>query len=142
MNFISKFFKNIKSKSEQKKHEKEQKKTEEFEKLRDRQRNDNALVISAKTRISEFNLLFRELEEMIKKNTAMYTEFEDKTNQVNELKEKKYKFVFGFMKSWKLGKLTSQCEKQKKEIDESEEIVNEKKSEIKNSIHNLLKTFS
>jgi len=134
---LSKFF----MKRELKKTEIEQKRREEFEKLREKQNENEIFTAKIRDSLNELQRTFKEYEEIEKKNNLAFKELELKTEQIDILKSRSPKFIFKIIDEWKIIKITRQREKQKQNIEESENAIGEKKEEIRKSIYNLLDSF-
>ena len=134
--------KSISDKKEQKRMETEQKRKEEYEKLKLKQKENEFFIKNTKERLSCLQKTFKEFEDLEKLSAIIYDELEEKTNQIEKLKEKPGKFIFKIINAWKIKKLTIQCDKQKQQIENSEKIIIDKKEEIKFSIGELLDSFN
>jgi len=132
----------INNKKELKRKEIEQKRKEEYEYLKLKQKENELFIINTKEKLSALQKTFKEFEEIEKQSTVIYDELEEKTNQIEKLKENPSRFIFKIINAWKIKKLIVQCSKQKQQIEDSEKIIIDKKEEIKFSIGELLNSFN
>jgi len=141
-NGVRKINKSINRKREQKRLEIEQKRKEEYERLKIKQKENELFILNTKEKLDDLQRTFKEFEEFEKITSVLYEEIEEKTTQIELLKEKSSKFIFKIFDNWKINKLNRQCAKYKQKIEEAEVIITEKKSAIKYSIGELLNTFN
>ncbi|MCL2440368.1 MAG: hypothetical protein FWD14_01380 [Treponema sp.] len=134
-------FGNFFQKREQRKKEIEQQRREEFEKLREKQKENELFTGNLKEKLIDLQKIFREFEETGKRSAVIYCELEEKTKQIDMLSSDSAKFIFKIINNWKINKLQRQREKNKKEIEESEKNMSETKEEIRKSIYSLLDSF-
>jgi len=139
---IKEINKGISDKKEQKRMEIEQKRREEYEQLKLKQKENEFFIKNTKERLSCLQKTFKEFEDLEKQSAVIYDELEEKTNQMEKLRENPGKFIFKIFNTWKIKKLTAQCDKQKQLIEDSEKIIIDKKEEIKFSIGELLDSFN
>ncbi|MCL2801262.1 MAG: hypothetical protein FWD28_05850 [Treponema sp.] len=134
-------FGNFFKKRQQKKLEMEQKRREEYEKLREKLKTNETFTKEIKSKINDLYAVFKEFEEAGKKTSEVYEELEEQTGQIDILNTRSYKFIFKLINDWNIRKLTRQREKNKQKIENSEKTINEKKEEIRKTIYGLLDFF-
>ncbi|MCL2720674.1 MAG: hypothetical protein FWD47_04980 [Treponema sp.] len=138
INIIKQFF----NKRAQRKREIEQKRREEFELLRQKQKENEAFVLNVKNGLNEIQKTYKELEDTEKRCFEIFRELEDKSMQIETLSEKSYKFIFKLINDWNIRKLTNQCKKQKQQLEKYSGLLSDKKEELRFSLSELLNSVN
>ena len=133
--------KNFRNRREQKRKIAEQERKEEIERLDEKQQANKVLISAVKSRLTDLQKAFKELEDEENKVSAMYDDIKEKIYQIDILNEKPPKFIFKLMNDAKIKKLAIQCDKQKKLVKKSEDAFNTKKDELSGYISVLSDSF-
>jgi len=133
-NSFSNIGSNFRNKREEKRKIAEQERREEIQRLEEKQQENKIFVSTVKDKLYDLLKIFKELEDIEKESSAMINELINKIKQIDELNEKPAKFIFKLINDSKIVKLTGQCSKQRKKIEELEKTIKAKKEEIDESL--------
>jgi len=129
-NIFAGFGRNIRERKEQKRKISEQKRKEEIQQLEEKQQKNMVFISTVKNKLNDLQKAVKELEDKENEILALYEDTKEKILLIDDLHQKPSKFIFNLMNDGKIKKLTGQCDKQKKAIEQLENTINIKKEEI------------
>jgi len=114
------------------------KRKEEIQRLKEKQQKTMVFISSVKDKLNVLQTAIKELEDKENEILEMYEDAKDKILLIDDLDQKPLKFFAKLMNDIKINKLTAQCNKQKKSLELTENIIKTKMEEISDLIEALL----